>query len=141
MDTITLANIKHISDIVNSISTETNWSTGADGTGGTIDPVAYIILEDLYNILDHRYDISSIKLFNNVTDTLAYEWHTDNSNPTESNITKTVLVYLLGCEGTTIEFRNQTYKPHPYDVIILDGQVEHRAVGKYHGPVLKYTFL
>lgn len=141
MDTITFASIKHISDIVNRLSTETNWSTGADGTSGTVDSIAYIILEELYNILNHRPDISSIKLFNNVTDPLAYEWHMDTSNPTETTITKTVLVYLPNCEGTAIEFQSHTHYTNPYDVIVLGGHVDHRAVGSFHGPVLKYTFL
>jgi hypothetical protein len=141
MDTIKFASIEHISDIVKQLPTDTNWSTGADGTSGAVDPIAYIILEDLYDMLGHRADVSSIKLFNNVTDPLAYEWHADTSNPTETKITSTVLVYLPNCQKTAIEFRDHTYYVKPYDVIILGGNVEHRAVGEFHGPVLKYTFL
>jgi hypothetical protein len=141
MDTITFASIEHISDIVNQLATEENWSVGADGAAGSVSSVAYLILEELYHFLDSRPEVSSIKLFNNVTDPLAYEWHVDNSNPTETSITKTVLVYLPKCEGSVIEFKSQSHYVNPYDVIILDSNVDHRAVGQFHGPVLKYTFL
>lgn len=145
MDKIKILKLLDISDILDNISTNIDWSTGADGNDGPVDPLAYVILEELYSVLEHRNPISSIKLFKNVYDPLAYEWHVDNSNPTESNVTSTALVYLPTCNGTEIEYKENDniikYKPKPYDLIILDSYVEHRAVGKLHGPVLKYTFL
>lgn len=145
MDKVKFLNLSDISDILDRINTSTNWSIGADGTSGTVDPLSYVVLEQLYNLLEHRQQTSSIKLFNNVDDQLAYEWHEDNSNPTETEITSTALIYLSNCDGSELEIKDNdsviNYKPKQYDLVVLSPDTSHRAKGKKHGPVMKYTFL
>lgn len=145
MDKIRILKLSEISDILDNINTSNDWSQGADGSSGEVDSLSYIVVEQLYKLLDHRNEISSIKLFRNVDDALAYEWHEDNSNPTETKITSTALVYLPNCEGSEIEIKDNksliSYKPKQYDLIVLDSDVPHRAKGKKHGPVIKVTFL
>lgn len=144
MEIFKTASLKDISDIIDSCSKE-DWSVGADGTFGKIDPTAYVILEEIFSILEQRYDISSIKFFNNVYDELAYEWHNDSSNPTETEIKLTALVYLDKCAGSQLEIKVDNnpivINPQPYELIVFDNLKEHRAVGSSHGPILKYTFL
>lgn len=141
MDKIKIVSLSNISEIIDQISNKENWSIGADGDCGNTDPVAFLVLEEIYNLLGDRPNTSSIKFFKNVEDHLAYDWHSDDSNPTETQISKTALVYLKGCENSGIEFKDLTYYPKPYDLLIFDNDVEHRAVDYSHGPVLKYTFL
>lgn len=145
MDKVKILNLSEISDVIDNIDTSIDWSVGADGTSGPVDSLSYVVLEQLYKILGHRNQTSSIKLFNNVDDRLAYEWHEDKSNPTETEIKSTALVYLLDCEGSEIEIKDNnssiSYKPKKYDLIIFDSNVSHRAKGEKHGPVMKYTFL
>lgn len=145
MDKIKILSLSDISDIIDNINTSSDWSEGADGLSGEVDSLSYVVIEQLYQLLGHRNQTSSIKLFNNVDDTLAYEWHEDNSNPTETKITSTALVYLPSCEGSEIEIKDNNslinYKPKRYDLIVLDSDVPHRAKGKKHGPVMKVTFL
>ena len=137
----TIVNIRYLSPAINQFSVSNNWSAGADGNGGNVDPISFLILEEIYNILNCRPQWSSIKFFKNVSDKLAYEWHADRDNPTETLITSSVLVYLPDCENSTIEFSDHVYTATPYDVVIFDSSTLHRAGGNQHGPVLKYTFL
>lgn len=145
MDKVKTYNLSDISDLIDSISTSEDWSVGADGDGGSVDSFPYIVLEELYRILDHRNETSSIKFFKNVSDALAYEWHCDNENVTETEIVSTALIYFPGCRGSTLEIKQDNvvtkYNPKAYDLIVFDSNVEHRATGKFHGPVMKYTFL
>ena len=145
MDKIKILNLSEISDIIDNINTSTDWSEGADGSSGEVDSLSYIVIEHIYELLNHRNQTSSIKFFRNVDDALAYEWHEDNSNPTETEITSTALVYLSNCEGSEIEIKDDdsliNYKPQRYDLIVLGANVPHRAKGKKHGPVMKVTFL
>lgn len=119
---------------------QNSWSDGADYSGGTTDPISFIILEELYEILGDRYKYSTIKYINRLTDIKAYEWHIDSDNPNERSISTVALVYLPNCEKSHIEFESGVYIPKPYDIIIFGHDVRHRAVGDTHGPLLKYTF-
>jgi hypothetical protein len=141
MNTVELHSLNNLSNVIDSISTNVEWSLGADGNEGSIDSTSFIVLEEIFNILNQRLEISSIKFIKNVTDKAAYEWHCDNNNPTEMNITKTALLYLPNCNGSSIELENQIYNVKPYDLFIFGGAVNHRALGSYHGPLLKYTLI
>jgi hypothetical protein len=141
MNFIEIYSLSDSSNIIDSISTNVDWSLGADGNEGNIDSTAFILLEEIFNILNQRLEISSVKFIKNVTDKAAYEWHCDNNNPTEMNITKTALLYLPNCTGSSIELENKTYNVKPYDLLIFDSTVNHRALGNYHGPLLKYTLI
>jgi hypothetical protein len=142
MSCFSVANVKHVSLIVDQLALTEDWSFGRDGQGGITDPAAFLILEEIYTHLNNmRLEISSIKYFKNIEDPLAYEWHRDDSNPRESDISTSALVYLPGCEGSAIEFRDEIYYPNPYDLILFKNNVEHRGLNTKHGPLLKYTFL
>jgi hypothetical protein len=141
MNNIDTYHLGNFSNLIDNISTQQNWSVGADGYGGIADSTAFVLLEEIYRILNQRLEISSIKFIKNVTDSAAYEWHTDADNPTENNITKTALLYLPTCIGSILEFSNQTYYAEPYNLIIFNSGVRHRAVGQTHGPLLKYTLI
>lgn len=141
MGNFVIASIKHISKFVDQLNLSHDWSVGHDGSGGTPDPVAFLILEEIYTQLAARPEVSSIKYFTNITDPLAYSWHRDDSNPKETHISKVALVYLTGCEDSAIEFRHTVYCPKPYDLMLFNNDVEHRGLNNKHGPLLKYTFI
>jgi hypothetical protein len=141
MSYFSVASIKHISSLIDQSNLKEDWSVGQDGTGGTSNPIAFLILEEIYLYLNTRLEISSIKYFKNISDPLAYDWHRDDSNLREKNISKVALAYLTGCEGSAIEFRSGTYYPKPYDLLLFNNDAEHRGLNNKHGPLLKYTFI
>jgi hypothetical protein len=141
MSYFSVASIKHISSLIDQFNLKEDWSVGCDGAGGTSDPIAFLILEEIYLHLNNRPEISSIKYFKNISDPLAYDWHRDDGNSRERNISKVALVYLTNCDGSAIEFKSGVYHPKPYDLLLFNNDVEHRGLNDRHGPLLKYTFI
>lgn len=140
-----LSNISEISFLLDLIDNTTDWSIGSDGEGGHCPPSVFAVLEYMYStILPSRPNYSSIKYISKITDDKAYEWHDDRENPTELDITHTILVYLRGCEGSILELivNDQILKlqPVPYDLITINAGMLHRATGNWHGKLLKFTF-
>lgn len=135
--------LSHLSMILDCINEDNCFSFGVDGDQNAINPSVYLIIEEIYNILGYRKEILSIKLFKELEDSLAYEWHTDDSTPTEKDLTLTAVLYLKGCEGSKIEIKNpnlQLISAEPYKLIFLPKTVEHRAFGNFHKNFLKFTF-
>ena len=140
-----LLNVSEISFLLDSLDSSTDWSIGSDGEGGQCPPSVFAVLEYIYStILPDRPDYSSIKYFSKINDAKAFEWHDDRENPTEVNITHTVLVYLPGCLGSNLEIlvndRSVILQPVPYDLITINAGTLHRAIGEWHGQLLKFTF-
>jgi hypothetical protein len=61
MNTVEFYSLSDSSNIIDNISTDVDWSLGADGDEGNIDSTAFILLEEIFNILNQRLEISSIK--------------------------------------------------------------------------------
>lgn len=131
----------HIKNIIDKYNiNQQSWSIGKDFAGGISDPLAFVIMEEIYCSIQKRPEYCSIKYIKSLKDNQAYKWHNDSDNPNETKIETSVLVYLPTCEKSQIEFKSGIYETKPYDVLVFKKNIIHRAVGKNHGPLLKYTF-
>lgn len=129
-----------LNSIIDLIDTSEPFSFGVDGDQVAVNPLVYLIIEEIFSLLNERKEILSIKFFKDLNDALAYEWHTDDSTPGEEEISLTAILYLNGCEGSKIEFRSKIICPNPYDLILIPRNVSHKAHGNFHKNFLKFTF-
>jgi hypothetical protein len=139
---IKVYDLSYFSNIIDKIVFEDNFSYGADGNNIPPPTEVFIVIEELYNILGSRHEISSIKYFKEINDELAFDWHTDDTNPAEPTINHIFLLYLPGCEGSYLEIKDSTdITAAPYQLIYLDNSVIHRGKPPYHGRLMKFTFI
>lgn len=139
---IKLYDLSYFSNIIDKIVFQDNFSYGADGNATYPPTEIFIIIEELYNILGSRPEISSIKYFKEISDDLAFDWHTDDTNPAEPAINHVFLLYLPGCEGSCLEIKNSiSINAMPYQLIYLDNSVMHKGKPPYHGRLMKFTFV
>jgi hypothetical protein len=135
--------LSSISNILQTLKTDSNYSAGRDGGDYNFPIEAYLIIEEIFNILGHRSELLSVKYFNSLDDQLAYEWHTDDSNITEQDLTLTAILYLPGCQGSVIQIKNPSVTniiATPYKLLLIPKEIEHRAYGVEHKHFLKFTF-
>jgi hypothetical protein len=134
--------LSYFSNIIDKISFQHDFSYGADGNNIPPPTEIFIIVEELYNILGARPEISSIKYFKQINDDLAFVWHTDDTNPAEPFINHVFLLYLPGCNGSVLEIKDSDdIIAIPYQLIYLDKSVMHRGKIPYHGRLVKFTFI
>jgi hypothetical protein len=139
---VKIYDLSYFSNVIDTVSFQDNFSYGADGDNIPPPTAVFVIVEELFNILGHRPEISSIKYFKEIDDQLAFEWHTDDTNPKESVINHVFLLYLPGCEGSVLEIENSDeIVAEPYRLIYLDNSVVHKGKLPYHGKLLKFTFI
>jgi len=139
---IKVYDLSYFSNIIDKIVFEDNFSYGADGNNIPPPTEVFIVIEELYNILGSRPEISSIKYFKEINDELAFDWHTDDTNPAEPTINHIFLLYLPGCEGSYLKIKDSTdITAIPYQLIYLDNTVIHRGKPPYHGRLMKFTFI
>lgn len=139
---IKIYDLSYFSNIIDRITFQSSFSYGADGDSIPPPTEIFIIIEELYNILGRRPEISTIKYFKEINDELAFDWHTDDTNPTETTINHIFLLYMPGCEGSCLEIKDSiSINAMPYQLIYLDNLVMHRGKPPYHKRLMKFTFV
>jgi hypothetical protein len=135
--------LSNLSMILQTVDLDKNYSMGRDGGAYQFPVAVYLIVEEIFNILGDRKEILSIKYFSSLDDQLAYDWHTDDTNITESDLTLTAIFYLPGCEGSVLQVKNSDVtdiNAVPYKLLLIPKEVQHRAYGTHHKHFLKFTF-
>jgi hypothetical protein len=136
-------NCIELSQLFDSINVVNSYSCGVDGDSTNMPLELYVIIEKIFEILGKRYDVMTIKVIKDLEDPLAFEWHTDNTTETEVDVKYTVLVYLPGCEGSTVGFLcdgKETFEEAaPYKIVIFDTNTVHKGIGSFHRNFIKIT--
>ena len=139
---ITKYDFHHLKEFIDELKLNMNFSYGKDGDNILPKPEIFILVEEIYQVIQKRLEISSIKYIETLDDELAYEWHSDDLNPNEMDITDSFLLYLPGCETSVLEIKgSNSITPNPYELYHMDTKLIHRAGKGFHGKVMKFTFL